>query len=142
MFGRPGLAQDYLVAALFADHLLGFNAATKTFTIPNRVVQSVRWIAGATFSLYLFHLPITQILTVISPWPLSSIQNRVLVLGRTLVISFVLAELTERKKRDMASRLFQAFSPDHPRTRSIASRLRVRSEQPNLRVRRRLLATL
>jgi peptidoglycan/LPS O-acetylase OafA/YrhL len=96
--GRPELLQDYLVAALFAGHLLGFNALAGVFTVPDRVAKIIRWVAGATFSLYLFHLPIGQILTVISPWPLWSLSNRILVFGGTLAIAFALAELTERKK--------------------------------------------
>jgi peptidoglycan/LPS O-acetylase OafA/YrhL len=98
MLGRPELVQDYLVATLFAGHLLGFDALAGPFTIPDRAATFIRWTAGATFSLYLFHLPVAQILTVLSPWPLSSVPNRVLVFGGTLLIVFVLAELTERKK--------------------------------------------
>jgi peptidoglycan/LPS O-acetylase OafA/YrhL len=110
ILGRPELVQDYLVAALFAGHLLGFNAISRTFTVPDRVAKPVRWVAGATFSLYLFHLPITQILTALSPWPLSSTPNRVLLFGGTLVIAFALAELTERKKELWRVGLSRAFS--------------------------------
>jgi peptidoglycan/LPS O-acetylase OafA/YrhL len=98
MLGRPELVQDYLVAVLFAGHLLGFEAISRTFTVPHRLAKAIRWVAGATFSLYLFHLPVTQILTALSPWPLASAANRVLVVGGTLVVAFALAELTERKK--------------------------------------------
>ena len=110
MLGRPELMQDYLVTVLFAGHLLGFNAVSRTFTVPDRVAKSVRWVAGATFSLYLFHLPITQILTALSPWPLASAPNRVLLVGGTLVIAFALAELTERKKELWRVGMSRAFS--------------------------------
>jgi len=95
---RPELVQDYLVATLFAGHLLGFNAVAGDFTIPPRVARAIRWVAGATFSLYLFHLPIAQLLSVLSPWPASSVANRILMFGGTLAITFALAEVTERKK--------------------------------------------
>jgi peptidoglycan/LPS O-acetylase OafA/YrhL len=111
---RPELVQDYLVATLFAGHLLGFNAAAGRFTVPPRVATAIRWVAGATFSLYLFHLPVTQILTVLSPWPLDSTPSRILLFGGTLVIIFALAELTERKKevwRTGFSRLSLRFIP-------------------------------
>ncbi|MGD0102830.1 MAG: acyltransferase [Rhodopila sp.] len=98
LFGRPELAQDYLVAGLFAGHLLGFNALARTFTVPDRAALFIRWIAGATFSLYLFHLPVVQFLAAVSPWPLSSAPNRILEFGGGLVIIFLLAELTERRK--------------------------------------------
>ena len=95
---RHELVQDYFVAALFALQLLGFNAFAPYFRIPERLANAVRWVAGATFSVYLFHLPVSQFLTVMSPWPHASAANRILVVGGTLLILFVLAELTERRK--------------------------------------------
>ncbi|HET6306603.1 MAG TPA: acyltransferase [Rhodopila sp.] len=109
MLGRPELVEDYLVAALFAGHLLGFNALSRLVRVPDRVAASVRWVAGATFSLYLFHLPVTQILTALSPWPLASAANRALVEGGTLVIVFALSELTERRKELWRAGLSKAF---------------------------------
>jgi len=96
--GRPELLQDYLVAACFAGQLLGFDAMSGIFSVPGRLANAVRWTAGATFSLYLFHLPVAQILTAASPWPLASAPNRIWVFGGTLLIAFALAALTERKK--------------------------------------------
>lgn len=98
LLGRPELVQDYLVALLFAGHLLGFTAISRTFTIPDRMASVIRWTAGATFSLYLFHLPIAQFLAAISHWPISSATNRTLVFAGTPLVVFALAELTERKK--------------------------------------------
>jgi peptidoglycan/LPS O-acetylase OafA/YrhL len=109
MLGRPELVRDYLVTALFSGHLLGFNAVSRTFTVPDRIAKAVRWVAGATFSLYLFHLPITQVLTALSPWPLASAWNRVFLVGGTLAIAFALAELTERKKELWRVGLSRAF---------------------------------
>ena len=98
MLRRPELAQDYVIAALFVGHLLGFNAVAVSFAIPHRAVRFIRWVAGATFSLYLFHLPITQFLSAVSPWPPSSGANRILLFPGALLIVFALAGLTERKK--------------------------------------------
>lgn len=98
MLRRPELAQDYIIAVLFVGHLIGFNAVAVNFTMPDRAVKITRWVAGATFSLYLFHLPITQFLSALSPWPSSSSANRILLFPGTLLVVFALAELTERKK--------------------------------------------
>jgi peptidoglycan/LPS O-acetylase OafA/YrhL len=114
IFGRPELAQDYLVAVLFSGHLLGFNAISRAIRIPNRAAVLVRWTAGATFSLYLFHLPIAQFLSAVSPWPLSSTANRSLLFGGTLLSIFALAEITERKKdpwRSGLNRLLSRLDP-------------------------------
>ena len=47
--------------------------------------------------------------TALSPWPLASAPNRVLLVGGTLVIAFALAELTERKKELWRVGLSRAF---------------------------------
>ena len=98
MLRRPELMQDYVIATCFFGFLIGLNAVATTFTIPHRAANLIRWVAGATFSLYLFHLPVTQFLSALSPWPLSSPANRMLLSLGTLLVVFALAELTERKK--------------------------------------------
>lgn len=114
ILGRPELVQDYLVAGLFAGHLLGFNVCTRTFTVPARPASVIRWIGGATFSLYLFHLPIVQFLSAASPWPLPSTPNRILVFGGGVVLIFALAELTERKKEVWRAGLNRVFLRSAP----------------------------
>ena len=58
-------AQDYFLAALFSVHLIGLSAVSSTFA-PwlERYSRSIRWIAGATFSLYLgasaHHAPVSS----------------------------------------------------------------------------------
>lgn len=96
---REELAQDYLIGILFMAHLVGFKSVSSTFApILKRFARSIRWTAGATFSVYLFHLPIAQFLTTQVPWPASSWMTRLAIVGGTLVCVFVLAEFTERRK--------------------------------------------
>jgi peptidoglycan/LPS O-acetylase OafA/YrhL len=53
------LAQNYLIGALFCAHILGFVVVSKSFTaVLERSSSAVRWISGATFSIYLMHLPV------------------------------------------------------------------------------------
>ena len=93
------LCKDYLIAALFSIHLVGFSTVSSTFApLLERQVQVIRWIAGATFSIYLMHLPIMHLLAASSPWPKSSPWTLLLLLTGTPVICLVFAEVTERKK--------------------------------------------
>jgi peptidoglycan/LPS O-acetylase OafA/YrhL len=51
-----------------------------------------------TFSLYLFHLPVAQFLTTVTPWPPASWSARVVSVAGTFLLVVLLAELTERRK--------------------------------------------
>jgi peptidoglycan/LPS O-acetylase OafA/YrhL len=96
---RPELVEDYLVGILFAVHLAGFRAVSVLVVSPiSRIAPLIQWAAGLTFTLYLLHLPVAQLLTAASPWPHGSLQNRVLVLGGTFMTVVLVAALTERQK--------------------------------------------
>jgi len=104
--GEPGLAEDYMIGILFALHLVGFRAISPIFaTVLGRFAGPIRWTAGATFSLYLFHLPVAQFLITQVPWPPSAVLTRITVYGGTLLAIFALAEVTERRK-DLWRRAF------------------------------------
>jgi peptidoglycan/LPS O-acetylase OafA/YrhL len=94
-----GAARDYLIAALFATHVVGVSAVSREFA-PwlERSAGAIRWIAGATFSIYLVHMPIMHLLVVVSPWPKGSPMTLWLILGATPLVCLVFAELFERRK--------------------------------------------
>ena len=93
------VGRDYLIALLFAAHIVGFSAVSATFA-PwlERNAKPIRWFAGATFSIYLAHLPIMHLIAALSPWPRSSPLTLWLILGATLLACLVFAELFERRK--------------------------------------------
>jgi peptidoglycan/LPS O-acetylase OafA/YrhL len=93
------LGRDYLVAALFCLHIVGF-ARISTVFLPwlDRHAGRIRWIAGATFSIYLMHLPIMHVLAAASPWPRASLLRLVLLLLATPAACVLLAEVSERRK--------------------------------------------
>jgi len=96
---RKPLVQYYVVGTLFAAHLIGFDSichATRRILCP--MTNVIRWLAGATFSIYLFHYPITRFILAVDPWPVSSWPSRITVLFGTLIAVFLLAEVTERRK--------------------------------------------
>jgi peptidoglycan/LPS O-acetylase OafA/YrhL len=103
------IAEDYAVAGLFALHVLGFAAIASDFTWITRFRRAIRWSAGATFSVYLFHHLVLLILSAWLPWPKSSWAFRAALILGTVVIVFALAEVTERRRqvwRRLFDRLF------------------------------------
>lgn len=90
---------DYVSGLLFAMNLVGFRAVSVLFPGRlERVARPIRWLAGATFTLYLFHQPLIHVLVAIAPWSESSWQTRALVFLGVPMIVLVLAELTERRR--------------------------------------------
>ena len=109
LFRRHEVLQDYFIAAFFVLNLIGFSAAATRLGPPlMRYRRQVRWLAGATFTLYLCHLPIAQFLVACMPWPAADWRSRVLVFSGTLVAVFVLAEFTEKRKQGWR-RAFEAL---------------------------------
>ena len=89
----------YSVAAAFTVNILGFQAAAPLFAgTLERVARPVRWLGGRTFALYLFHMPLIQLMAAASPWPPSSWGTRGLVWFGVPAAIAVLAELSERRK--------------------------------------------
>ena len=97
---RPELIQDYIVGVLFATHLVGFHFMSNSMDfISTRRGKAIRWLAGGSFSLYLLHQPIEQLLAATSNEAPASLVRRGLIIGGTLIIVYLLAELTERRKK-------------------------------------------
>jgi len=96
---RPELVRDYIAGFAFAGTLVGFRAASlwiEPYTAGSW--RFLRWIAGATFSLYLFHEPLLRLLATVSPFPPASWAGRGLVIGGTFALVLALAQVTERRK--------------------------------------------
>ncbi len=98
--------QDYFIGAMFALHLIGFATVSDRFApFLEKHARAIRWVAGATFSLYLIHMPLLHFMVAVSPWPIESLMNFWWVLIATLVCCFAFAQVTERRK-DFWHRLF------------------------------------
>jgi peptidoglycan/LPS O-acetylase OafA/YrhL len=84
---------------LFSVHLIGFASVSTTFAgWLDRNSRWIRWISGATFSIYLAHLPVVYLLMAISPWPRSSSLTVALLLTVTPTACLLFAEVSERRK--------------------------------------------
>ena len=112
-FRSLDLLHSYVVGLLIAGTIVGLEAASgpTTARVAARLARPVRWLAGATFSLYLFHLPVAQALRALSPWPAASPSNRALVLGGTVAAVFLLAQVTERRREPWRRALSRLRAP-------------------------------
>jgi len=90
----------YVVAVLFALHLAGFVWASPLIgKYLNRWAAGIRWLAGATFTIYLMHLPVAQFFTTIVPWAPSDWRTRVVLIAGTFICVLIIANFTERRKQ-------------------------------------------
>ncbi len=108
----PSYLKDYAVGAAFALTIVGVDQSGGCLSWILRAKRPVAWFAGATFTLYLAHLPIVLCLVAISPWHVNSWQSRCLVVIGTVVTVFFVAEITERRKnnwRRLISWFYVAF---------------------------------
>lgn len=66
--------------------------------LSERLAGAIRWAAGATFTLYLFHMPILLFVAALLPWRPDAPAMRLALFVVPLVAVFVIAEGTERQK--------------------------------------------
>jgi peptidoglycan/LPS O-acetylase OafA/YrhL len=87
------------LGALFAAHIAGFGAVSASFArILNRHARVIRAVAGTTFALYLFHMPVMLFVAAASPWDVSAWPTRLLVIIVPLATVVALSFVTERRK--------------------------------------------
>ena len=77
-------------------HLVGAFNLLRTLEIPKKIVGPVRWLAGASFSVYLVHYPALQFWHAVLPESWSNMVRDFFLLGLTLVLCFIFAALFER----------------------------------------------
>ncbi|TVV72917.1 acyltransferase family protein [Sphingomonas solaris] len=93
------LPGDFFVAGLFAASILGIDAACRERAVPAALMRGVQWIAGATFTLYLMHVPIAQAFLSLVPVRLDTAAGKVALLATILLATLAIAEVTERRKQ-------------------------------------------
>jgi peptidoglycan/LPS O-acetylase OafA/YrhL len=96
--GKEEFAEYYITGLCFAVHLLGVSQCSQHLSTLHYVARPIRWLSGATFVLYLGHLPLIYCLTALSPWTPGSWQNRLMLVSVPLIAIFLLAEISERRK--------------------------------------------
>ena len=89
---------NFGIAVLMALHFLGvYRLAREADWLGARAETAIRWCAGATFSLYLFHYPILTFLHGLPAYDSAKPLHAALMAAVTLVACFLLAEVSERR---------------------------------------------
>jgi len=101
----------YVVGVLIAVSILGF---AKMPEVPfGPLVKPIRWLAGMTFSLYLFHYPVLHVYAALG-------LPTYAMIALTLVTVAALAQVTERRKHDFR-KLVDAAWPARFRSSMLAA---------------------
>lgn len=105
----PGYSgYDYLIGALTALLLVGL--ANTRLPVPGVKLQRlVRWLAGATFGLYLLHYPLLSFCATVIPGPADGAVHRLLVFVFALGGAVGLGHLIEQRKGSLKRMLRIAF---------------------------------
>lgn len=90
---------DYFLGIVLALHFAGTRVLlAKVKTIPHTLERGIRYFAGATFSIYLFHQPMLFFYTAVF-WGVDEGLPRYLVIVPITIVSvLLLATITEHKK--------------------------------------------
>jgi peptidoglycan/LPS O-acetylase OafA/YrhL len=106
VIANTGLAGDqapfprrYAVGILFILNLVGFRLVEHRFaTLLGWFENPIRWVAGMTFSVYLYHMPLLDFLAIVLPGTPSSMIHRIGMISISLLVITGIAQITERKK--------------------------------------------
>lgn len=104
-----------LIGGLFAAHLIGVAqllGKRDPFSEPTR--QAIKWLAGATFSIYIAHYPLLQFFAAVLPEGMTGLASHMTLLVLVLFSCFVFASLFERRLgafRAMLLRLSPRLAP-------------------------------
>ncbi len=102
----------HVLGALIAMNILGMGiVADRLRDLPKPIERVVRWASGGTFTLYLIHQPLILFMTAVMPGDPVSFTRRGIIVIAALALSYLFAELGERRKalwRRWASYLLSA----------------------------------
>ncbi|NQX88675.1 MAG: acyltransferase [Halioglobus sp.] len=90
---------DYYLGVVLSLHFVGLRVVlsdASRFLFPFE--KPIRYLAGATFSVYLFHQPLLWFLSAVFDWVPEGLTRYAVVVPLTLVSCFVFARYTEHKK--------------------------------------------
>jgi len=101
-------AYDYVVGALVAVFITAL--ANTPLRLPgDREQRLIRWLAGTSFGLYLYHYPLLNFFGTVVPGSAAETMHGMLVFGLTLGVALPLARLTEQWKKPMKRMLHSGF---------------------------------
>ncbi len=90
---------DYYLGIVLSLHFIGLRVLlARVKNVPRRLESIVRYLAGATFSIYLFHQPLLWFYSAVFSKVEEGIPRYVIVVPLTLLSIYVLSIFTEQKK--------------------------------------------
>ena len=90
---------DYYLGVMLSLHFIGLRVLlARLNTVPGRLETTIRYLAGATFSIYLFHQPLLWFYSAVFSTVQEGIPRYQIVVPLTLVTIYILAIFTEQKK--------------------------------------------
>jgi peptidoglycan/LPS O-acetylase OafA/YrhL len=90
---------DYYLGLVLALHFTGLRVLlARLNSVPRSIEAPIRYLAGATFSIYLFHQPLLWFYSAVFSWVGEGVPRYVVVVPLTIVTAFVLSSFTEQKK--------------------------------------------
>ena len=120
MFRTYAFAQElsnfayfHILGLLVTINIVAFAAMTRHRRLwPAWLERGIRWAAGASFTLYLAHQPIEIMISAVWPQCRENLAYGLIAVAATLLVVFVLAEFTERRKKLLASWIRPLFFAD------------------------------
>lgn len=109
VFGDPILGRYSDGFGFFLNLIGAHGIAKSTADFSAKMRTLISTVAGTTFALYLFHRPLIQFFSYIGPSDSSSWQRRVLVIGGTLLITFLAVPLTELLRRRLSGSIVRVL---------------------------------
>lgn len=86
-----------LIGILFSIHLYGISQLMRKSYSPLPYANKTKWLAGATFSIYIIHYPALQFFKGVLPNFSNNIINDITLLSMTLIVCFIFAHFFERR---------------------------------------------
>lgn len=106
---------DYVTAFCFAINLLGFEAIAPRFGwLLRPFARLIRWAAGRSFTIYLIHLPLVKLASVMPFWSVAAPSARIATIALVLVATAIIGACFEQR-REPWRRVFAAVLRRSPR---------------------------
>jgi len=106
--GIIGFGQYFIAGIPFAGTIVGFAFADISLA-RSRLAGPIRWAAGATFTIYLLHFPLGLFALVLAPQTWALAVRWFGIFGALVVVCFIVAEFSERRKESWRRVLGQLF---------------------------------
>lgn len=94
---KPFWASDYFITVLVALNIIG--AKNISYDWPKYISRLLRWIAGMSFTFYLFHVPIFSIIERTIKYDSNSFVSYILILSIFFFIIYTITFITEKRKK-------------------------------------------